>query len=102
MKVCMCRDFDCATARKVIENESPEHAEDVHRKATGQDPQCGACLQTVDAMKERFNKEGKAPQVLEISREEMKEAARRLGERFSKEESGNDNTPPPWKKRYIR
>lgn len=102
MKVCSCRDFDCAATRKAIETHTPEHAEDVHRLITGKPPNCGTCLSLVDAMLERYRKDGVVPNPLEVSREENRAAQKRLGERFTNDNSEASDEPPAYKRRYIR
>lgn len=100
MKVCMCRDFDEAAARRAIENGSPENPENVHELVKGEKPNCGACLTLVQAMIDRFNAEGTVPKVLDISREERAAASAKLTARFTTEEPDRESAPH-YKQRYM-
>ena len=100
MKVCMCNDFDCASAREAIEREKPEKPEDVHRIVKGKDPNCGTCLSLIQAMQDRYEKDGVVPHPLKLDRTEIAEASRKLGERFTAEEQ-DQKEAPSYKRLYI-
>lgn len=101
MKVCHCRNFDEAAAAKTIKDQDIKHAEDIHEHICGQKPECGTCLGGLQSLADEFQKNGDVPNIRDVPREQRKASVRNLGERFAKEEAGNDN-PPEYKARYIR
>ena len=100
MKVCSCRDFDCAAAGKAIKEHKPEKAEDVHKLVTGQAPNCGSCLPRVQAMMDAFNKTGQMPCPLELGLKAMQQAEEKLTARYESEAAQGDTAL--FKRRFFR
>jgi bacterioferritin-associated ferredoxin len=83
--LCFCWDIAEAKAKKTIEKQKPEHGEQVHQTAVGNDPNCGACLAHTQAMIDVYNETGKVPKLNDITADDLAKAHQKLVERFSQE-----------------